>query len=179
MDQKRIEELAKNPMFISGIYNYCDQWCERCAFTARCMNCAMSERESDSGESKGMQKQAFWDKVHGPFAVTREMVVEKTQELGIDLDAVGAREATEETRRVHEAAQEQPILTPLAALKAPLRQGQAAFPNARAFPCPGLIDGQLAWRQHASGHTTAPNWPTFVTRSARYINAPPQDEGGA
>lgn len=22
--------------FISGIYNYCDRWCERCAFTSRC-----------------------------------------------------------------------------------------------------------------------------------------------
>jgi hypothetical protein len=22
--------------FISGIYNYCDRWCERCRFTAHC-----------------------------------------------------------------------------------------------------------------------------------------------
>ena len=28
----------KKPGTISGIYNYCDRWCERCAFTARCSN---------------------------------------------------------------------------------------------------------------------------------------------
>ena len=43
MDKERIKKLAQNPDFISGIYNYCDRWCERCAFTSRCMNFAMGE----------------------------------------------------------------------------------------------------------------------------------------
>src|SRR5205814_9567330 len=25
-----------------------------------------------------------------------------------------------------------------------------------------LVDGDIAWRQHAGGHTTGPNWPTFL-----------------
>lgn len=33
-----------------------------------------------------------------------------------------------------------------------------------------LIDGDLAFRQHAGGHTTGPNWPTFLTFADRYIN---------
>lgn len=33
----------------------------------------------------------------------------------------------------------------------------------------GLVDGDLAWRQHSSGHTTGPNWPTFLTWADRYI----------
>ena len=41
MDKDWIKGMAKNPDFIPGIYNYCDRWCERCAFTARCMNFAM------------------------------------------------------------------------------------------------------------------------------------------
>ena len=41
MDKDWIQCMAKNPDFIPGIYNYCDRWCERCAFTARCMNFAM------------------------------------------------------------------------------------------------------------------------------------------
>ena len=36
-----------------------------------------------------------------------------------------------------------------------------------------LIDGDLAWRQHSGGHTTGPNWPTFLTFAERYIKAPP------
>jgi (4-O-methyl)-D-glucuronate---lignin esterase len=32
-----------------------------------------------------------------------------------------------------------------------------------------LIDGELAWRQHSGGHTTGPNWPTFLTFASRYI----------
>jgi hypothetical protein len=39
----------------------------------------------------------------------------------------------------------------------------------------GLTDGDLAWRQHAGGHTTGPNWPTFLKWADRYIKvAAPQ-----
>jgi len=34
---KELAELAGDPRFISGIYNYCDRWCERCNFTSRCL----------------------------------------------------------------------------------------------------------------------------------------------
>jgi hypothetical protein len=33
-----------------------------------------------------------------------------------------------------------------------------------------LIDGDLAFRQHAGGHTPAPNWPTFVEFASRYLH---------
>jgi hypothetical protein len=33
----------------------------------------------------------------------------------------------------------------------------------------GLLDGDLAWRQHSAGHTDAPNWPTFITFASRYL----------
>jgi len=35
----------------------------------------------------------------------------------------------------------------------------------------GLMDGDLAWRQHAGGHTTGPNWPVFLKWADRYISA--------
>jgi hypothetical protein len=38
-----------------------------------------------------------------------------------------------------------------------------------------LIDGDLAWRQHSGGHTTGPNWPTFLTFASRYIKGPPAE----
>jgi lysophospholipase L1-like esterase len=36
-----------------------------------------------------------------------------------------------------------------------------------------LVDGELAWRMHSGGHTTAPNIDTFVAWASRYIKAPP------
>ncbi len=40
-----------------------------------------------------------------------------------------------------------------------------------------LIDGDLAFRQHSGGHTTGPNWPTFLAFASRYFQTsgiPPQ-----
>lgn len=33
----------------------------------------------------------------------------------------------------------------------------------------GITNGELAFRQHAGGHTTGPNWPTFLRFADRYI----------
>jgi len=32
-----------------------------------------------------------------------------------------------------------------------------------------LIEGDIAFRQHAGGHTPGPNWPTFLTFASRYL----------
>ena len=40
-----------------------------------------------------------------------------------------------------------------------------------------LIDGEIAFRQHAGGHTTGPNWPTFLTFADRYIKGPARHGG--
>lgn len=40
--------------------------------------------------------------------------------------------------------------------------GTAEFPPIET----PLVDGDVAFRQHASGHTDAPNWPTFLTFAA-------------
>jgi hypothetical protein len=36
-----------------------------------------------------------------------------------------------------------------------------------------LTGGEIAFRQHSGGHTTGPNWPTFLTYASRYIKGPP------
>jgi hypothetical protein len=46
--------------------------------------------------------------------------------------------------------------------------GTTEFPSVET----ALIDGDLAWRQHSGGHTTGPNWPTFLTFASRYIKGP-------
>jgi hypothetical protein len=39
--------------FISGIYNYCDRWCERCSMTARCYVFWQEKRAEASPISNG------------------------------------------------------------------------------------------------------------------------------
>ena len=34
--------------------------------------------------------------------------------------------------------------------------------DARWLDHVGLLDGQLAWRQHDGGHTDGPNWKYFI-----------------
>ena len=34
-----------------------------------------------------------------------------------------------------------------------------------------LVDGEIAFRQHSGGHTTGPNWPTFIKWASRYIKS--------
>lgn len=42
------------------------------------------------------------------------------------------------------------------------------------FPPTGtpLIDGDIAFRQHHNGHSSGPNWPTFLTFAQRYLKSP-------
>jgi hypothetical protein len=41
-----------------------------------------------------------------------------------------------------------------------------------------ITDGELAFRQHKGGHTTGPNWPTFLAFADRYIQVKNASESG-
>ncbi len=101
MDINRLKELAENPDFIPGIYNYCDRWCERCQFTSRCMNFALSEEHFDDPDSHDARNEAFWRKLSEVFQLTRQMIEESAAKWGIDLDSLDLQAAEEdlETRR--------------------------------------------------------------------------------
>ena len=43
--------------------------------------------------------------------------------------------------------------------------GTSEFPELET----AIVDGELAFRQHKGGHSTEPNWPTFLTFADRYI----------
>jgi hypothetical protein len=108
MDKEQIKKLADDPKFISGIYNYCDRWCERCPFTSRCMTYALSEDEIDNPQTQDITNKAFWDKLHEIFQVTFEMLKETADEMGIDLNAIDHEEIDRQTEHVHKTAKEQP-----------------------------------------------------------------------
>jgi hypothetical protein len=109
MDKKRIEELAQDERFISGIYNYCDRWCDRCPQTARCLNFAMGQEEFADPDSQDVRNEAFWKRLEGMFQVTLEMLREKAAELGLDLDALDIEEAAEQKRLLSETAGYHPL----------------------------------------------------------------------
>jgi hypothetical protein len=65
--------------YIPGIYNYCDRWCERCAFTSRCKSFAMELRvtETSTDKSEGasepdLSSKAFWDELNETMRSTLE-----------------------------------------------------------------------------------------------------------
>jgi len=91
MKRDRLKKLASDERFISGIYNYCDRWCERCPQTSRCLNFAMSEEELSDPEARDIQNDAFWKTLSGVFEETLELLRESAKEWGIDLETLDSK----------------------------------------------------------------------------------------
>jgi hypothetical protein len=108
MKKADLIELAENPDFISGIYNYCDRWCERCQFTSRCFLYATEQADPDLADPEvhDISNEKFWRKMHIIFAETAELIAEWAAEAGIDLDAVDSTEAVAQHARDMEAAKQ-------------------------------------------------------------------------
>lgn len=104
MNKEDLKNLAENPNFISGIYNYCDRWCERCSFTARCMVFAMDEERFDDPAAHDLSSETFWEAMNETLRVTLEMLQEMVEEQGIDFDSLDVEADMEEERRIEEAA---------------------------------------------------------------------------
>lgn len=89
--------MDKEEKFISGIHNFCDRWCERCTFTARCRVAEMEAETTD--EERDINNEAFWRRLAANFAEAKQMLQEVTEEHGIDLNAVSDEEFAEYRRR--------------------------------------------------------------------------------
>lgn len=83
--KRSIREICDNPNFIKGIYNYCDRWCERCAFTSRCANFAIGEERMGDSQNNDLENAEFWENLAAIFAETKEMILQDASELGLDL----------------------------------------------------------------------------------------------
>jgi len=66
--------------FITGIYNYCDYWCERCAFTRRCRNFASGRAERDRSPSGRVDAPPNTDATNAAFW---ESLAEQLREVSI------------------------------------------------------------------------------------------------
>ena len=86
MRPRTLTELANNPDLISGVYNYCDRWCERCPLTSRCLVYATEQEDNDSPRNRDTCNEAFWRKVTAIFQDTRKLIVVWAEEAGVDLN---------------------------------------------------------------------------------------------
>lgn len=110
MRNNNLKRLAGDPNFISGIYNYCDRWCERCAFTSRCLLYATEQADPDRNdpELRDLSNEKFWQKLRNIFRDTAEMIAEWAAEEGIDLDSIDVtEEMAAHDRAMAEASQDQ------------------------------------------------------------------------
>src|SRR5436305_14251897 len=82
---------ADDPRYISGIYNYCDRWCERCPLTSRCLVFATEQVDQrDAPESHDLRNEAFWHRLSSVLTETQEMISEWARDAAIDLSHVPA-----------------------------------------------------------------------------------------
>ena len=74
----RFIQLSQKKGYIDGIYNYCDRWCEKCSFKAKCRNYSFSEdEEPGNGEE-------LFEYLHNVFQATMLMLKDSMEETGID-----------------------------------------------------------------------------------------------
>ena len=104
MDSEKLRKVAGDARFIHGIHNYCDRWCERCHFTARCLNYAIAEEQFPDRKSRDVTNEKFWKHLEATFRMTLAMVREFAEEQGIDFDAsLAMADAAEKKKKRTEA----------------------------------------------------------------------------
>ncbi len=108
MNKADLMELAENPDFISGIYNYCDRWCERCPFTSRCFLYATEKADADldDPEVHDINNAKFWRKLESIFKQTHEMIADWAKEAGVDLAAIDVEDTLAEREQQRDEAKE-------------------------------------------------------------------------
>ncbi len=98
------KEAAEHPEFISGIYNYCDRWCDRCVFTSRCANYHFSNDAEAYPECDEPASVASLEHLGGVFETTLTLLWELAEEEGIDLSDFDVEQAAIEAWHSEEEA---------------------------------------------------------------------------
>ena len=93
MDKEDFKKITNNKNFIPGIYNYCDRWCEKCAFTSRCSNYAVSQEIFDEIEN---DNEKLFEALSDIFRITMELIEETAEKLDIDLSQIDTEIIKEE-----------------------------------------------------------------------------------
>jgi hypothetical protein len=109
MQRRSLTELASNPDLISGIYNYCDRWCERCPLTSRCLVYATEKEDDDSSQAHDLTNEAFWRRLGSVFQETRDMIAEWAREAGVDFNKPEEERDPAQRKRKREQVDNHPL----------------------------------------------------------------------
>ncbi|KAF0199881.1 MAG: hypothetical protein FD166_309 [Bacteroidetes bacterium] len=84
----QFQRIRETRDIISGIHNYCDRWCERCAFTSRCTVFAMGEEEERIRKESNEPEKDLASYVGAMLEDAMELLHDLAKEHGIDFDAL-------------------------------------------------------------------------------------------
>jgi len=79
--------MADEPDLIPGIYIYCDRWCERCAFTSRCLQFCIEAEEVERGnalQNFDALNQKFWQEIGKALVQAMRLIREIASRAGIE-----------------------------------------------------------------------------------------------
>ncbi len=102
-EERSVFELANDPQFIPGIYNYCDRWCERCRLSHRCMVYAMEKDELDQLSTLELADETYWKKLISALDKIMAKLRSDFEQAGIDFDEDACRMLTQAARERNKA----------------------------------------------------------------------------
>lgn len=107
----RLKRLAGSDRFISGIYNYCDRWCERCTLRNRCFSFATDpDLRTEDSPRNDLNNEVFWQGLRESFELVFELLQESAEKRGIDLNAAPDPEYENRERRRERLIERDPLL---------------------------------------------------------------------
>lgn len=144
----RLMELAKNPVLIPGIYNYCDRWCECCAFTHRCLSFVERQEPTDaSTDLAGALQNSFEDSLSILREVASRMGLDPAELERVDPEAMEAEARAATEARADPACQAAHRYAHLAGA----RLDASRLPAELSLPGrPGPVE-VIRWYQHLIG----------------------------
>lgn len=98
-------EHAMGFEFISGIFNYCDTWCERCSLSSRCV-VFMAESESGRLNKPPEFNEEFWSEITEMFEKVYTNLKVLIVERGVEVETVSI---DEEMKNVEEIVECHPL----------------------------------------------------------------------
>ncbi len=102
--------IMDNPNLISGIYNYCDRWCERCTKTDRCsVFLSTPQMDPEDFPDEDSFFKAVFQNLHNSFKLSLELLQRSANEKGIDLDAINDDPDLAEKEAARLAVKKSPI----------------------------------------------------------------------
>ncbi|HSP64489.1 MAG TPA: hypothetical protein VLQ90_15980 [Pyrinomonadaceae bacterium] len=108
MSENEPSELAEDRDFISGIYNYCDRWCEKCPFTSRCRVyfTEAADGDLDDPDVHDINNEKFWRRLESIFREAHEKIAVWAEETGVDLESIESQAAIAEHEQREQEADE-------------------------------------------------------------------------